>query len=181
MGQVRRLHGRYESTFIISSPHDQVAQNGFSSLAMLDEGFYGYGYVRFAFGNWRLNRSMYFTSSSLYALPYYVSKENPCLVVTAIAPGTILMCNEASWTSGNAFPVIEHPNGDENQSLLGTPLKSGYQSHYCLTRKDGLPAEPSSEELFDEIVLSQEWQVWFAVDYFHHNWLWRLYPCTLSK
>jgi len=60
---------------------------------------------------------------------------------------------------GNAYPVIE--KATEPSSLMGTPLKAGYQSHYVSTKKDGTPCEKprSAGKFFDELVINQETQV----------------------
>lgn len=61
---------------------------------------------------------------------------------------------------GNPFPVVEERN--EKNSLLGSPLKSGYQSHYVLTEISGTPVtriDPSKNHHYDEIVVIQEAQV----------------------
>jgi len=111
----------------------KIVKNGFSVLSTLDAGYYGSG--------------MYFTSNVLYAVPYFATKANP----------TVLVC---LGVSGNPYPVVERR--DEEKSLLGQPLRSGYQSHYVLTKIDGNPiSEPPEEhdEFFDEIVLAQETQV----------------------
>eukprot|EP01128_Nolandella_sp_AFSM9_P005547 TRINITY_DN2696_c0_g1_i2.p1 TRINITY_DN2696_c0_g1~~TRINITY_DN2696_c0_g1_i2.p1 ORF type:complete len:1527 (-),score=193.27 TRINITY_DN2696_c0_g1_i2:46-4626(-) len=84
----------------------KIAQNGFTSLSLLDSGFYGQG--------------MYFTTSSLYTLPYFSIKENPVIILCFAIPG-------------NAYPVTEHRN-DKN-SLVGAALKPGHQSHYVLTQR----------------------------------------------
>lgn len=51
---------------------------------------------------------------------------------------------------------------DEPKSLLGMPLKGGYQSHYVLTSADGHPLPdslPLPSTYFDELVLGQGSQV----------------------
>jgi len=110
----------------------KIIDTGFSALSSLDAGFYGCG--------------IYFTSSAQYALPYYSTKRNPAVLICLAIPG-------------NVYPVTEHRK-DEN-SLIGQPIKSGYQSHYVLTTKDGNPCKqreaPGSH--FDELVLGQEAQV----------------------
>ena len=65
----------------------------------------------------------------------------------------------------NQFYFFESPTFNSKQSpisLLGKPVKSGYQSNYVLTNKDGeiLPnPEKTGQTGFDEIVISQESQV----------------------
>jgi len=110
----------------------KILDTGFSALSSLDAGFYGGG--------------IYFTSSAQYALPYYSAKSNPAVLICLAIPG-------------NVYPVTEHPQGEN--SLMGQAIKSGYQSHYVLTTKDGNPCKkreaPGSH--YDELVLGQEAQV----------------------
>jgi len=110
----------------------KILDTGFSALSSLDAGFYGCG--------------IYFTSSAQYALPYYSTKKNPAVLICLAIPG-------------NVYPATEHPK--EENSLMGQPIKSGYQSHFVLTTKDGNPckqrAAPDSH--YDELVLGQEAQV----------------------
>src|SRR5690242_17964462 len=87
---------------------------------------------------------MYFTSSALYALPYFSTRPDPCILITLT-------------TAGNPYPVIEHRlDGD---SLLGIPIRSGYQSNYVLTSISGSPWKPSDSTKYDELVVDQEAQV----------------------
>lgn len=106
-----------------------IVSKGFCALASLDAGYYGKG--------------IYFTSSALYARTYYLNKDDPCLII-------------ALGIFGNAYPIIENPN--DNNSMLGRPIMSGYQSHYVLTGADGYPCTEMKSE-FDELVVSQECQV----------------------
>lgn len=90
---------------------------------------------------------MYFTSSALYALPYYGLKRSPAILVCLGAPG-------------NAYPVVEGMK--EKDTFMGSPIKSGYQSHYVLTQVDGhpIPTVPTADiPCYDEVVLAQESQV----------------------
>lgn len=49
---------------------------------------------------------------------------------------------------------------NEDKSLLGCPIKPGYQSHYVITEISGDPVKEKKESgVFDEIVLGQEAQV----------------------
>jgi len=91
-----------------------IAVQGFAALASLDAGYYGKG--------------IYFTSYVEYTIQYFLTKPDPAVLVTLVIPG-------------NAYPVIEHPKElQENlTSLVGLPLNSGYQSHFVLTRMNGLP------------------------------------------
>jgi len=110
----------------------KILDTGFSALSSFDVGFYGCG--------------IYLTSSAQYALPYYSTKSNPALLVCLAIPG-------------NVYPVTEHPKGEN--SLMGQPIKSGYQSHYVLTTKDGNPCKQreAPDSHYDELVLGQEAQV----------------------
>jgi hypothetical protein len=62
--------------------------------------------------------------------------------------------------SGNAYPAIEHPL--EEASLSGGMLRTGYQCHYVVTDRAGLPhTNPGGKipDTYDEIVINQETQV----------------------
>jgi len=109
---------------------EKIAETGFASLSSIDEGFYGKG--------------IYFTTMAPYTIPYLGSKQ-PCILL--------------SWgVPGNTYPVIEHHTG--NASLLGTALKSGYNSHYVRTIRDGTVAGLDLDpDIFDEIVITQESQI----------------------
>jgi len=111
----------------------KIVTTGFVALAQLDSGYYGKG--------------IYFTTSVQYALPYFISKEFPTVIVCLVI-------------SGNAYPVIEHPYNSKN-TLIGAALMPGYQSHYVITRKNGFPSTKiltgaPGEEFYDEIVIEQE-------------------------
>src|SRR5947207_1906906 len=83
----------------------------------------------------------------MYALPYFAPKARPVLLLCLTIPG-------------NTYPVVEDRDADD--SLLGAAIKSGYQSNYVLTTKDGKPitANTTKEEpVYDELVLDQEAQV----------------------
>lgn len=111
----------------------KISVSGFSALSSLDAGYYG--------------RGMYFTSDVRYALPYCATKARPCVLLCLAIPG-------------NAYPVIEGPKDDD--ALVGVPVRSGYQSHYVLTTRDGQPCRQrvgAGGEFFDELVLDQEAQV----------------------
>jgi len=111
-----------------------VASSGFANLALLDEGFYG--------------RGMYFSSSALYTLPYIVTKKNPCIMICFIIPG-------------NPYPVIESVTVKPN--YRGAPITSGYQSHFVITRPNGLPFKDinyeNNDAKYTEFVIDQESQV----------------------
>jgi len=110
----------------------KIIQTGFSALSSLDAGWFG--------------RGMYFTSSLQYALPYFAAKPTPSVLVCLAVPG-------------NPYPVVEHK--DDPRTKLGSPIPSGYQSHYVLTNKDGTPCKEKQAEgeFYDELVLDQEVQV----------------------
>eukprot|EP01128_Nolandella_sp_AFSM9_P001785 TRINITY_DN12199_c0_g1_i1.p1 TRINITY_DN12199_c0_g1~~TRINITY_DN12199_c0_g1_i1.p1 ORF type:complete len:1767 (-),score=200.25 TRINITY_DN12199_c0_g1_i1:119-5263(-) len=112
----------------------KIAENGFTTLSSLDAGYYGSG--------------IYFTSSARYALPYYGGRKNPAVLICFSVPG-------------NPYPVVEHRT--EENSMLGMPLKSGYQSHYVLARKNGNPVKSQRgnfmDGVYDELVIGQESQV----------------------
>jgi hypothetical protein len=110
----------------------KICDSGFSNLSLLDAGYYG--------------RGMYFTRSAYYALPYYGTKKEPAVLICLTIPG-------------NSYPVVEHRN--EKQSFLGRPIKSGYQSNYVLTNREGNPCTKHVQDgkFYDELVLEQESQV----------------------
>jgi len=110
-----------------------IASKGFSAIASLDEGFYGKG--------------IYFTSYGHYAVPYFISKKNPVLLIS--------LC-----VFGNAYPVIEA--ADSPNTFLGKPIKSGYQSHFVLTDSQGKPVLTDQLGVgleYNEFVVAQESQV----------------------
>jgi len=106
----------------------KIFDTGFSALSTLDAGFYG--------------RGIYFTSSAQYSLPYCSTKPNPAIVLCLAVPG-------------NIYPVVE--DRLEKNSWLGKPIKSGYQSNYVLTAKDGKPCmqEQQVGSFYDELVVDQ--------------------------
>jgi len=109
----------------------KICRNGFAALSSLDQGYYGQG--------------IYFTCHVPYIFPYIATIKNPTMLIVLIFPG-------------NVYPVIEKPT-DEN-SLLGKPMKSGYQAHYVITSKKGLPVEDMTEkDIYDELVIIQESQI----------------------
>jgi hypothetical protein len=107
-----------------------ICASGFAALSALDSGFYGKG--------------IYFTSSCLYAVPYFASKKNP----------TILVC---LLIAGNVRPIIESRDGTD--SFMGVAIDPGYQSHYVCCKRDGLICPINFEKYYDEIVISQEGQI----------------------
>lgn len=78
---------------------------------------------------------------------YCLDKEDPALLIAFAFPG-------------NAYPAIEH-HDDKSRSLIGQAIKSGYQSNYVLTKKDGSVVTDynNKEKIYDEVVLSLESQV----------------------
>lgn len=119
---------------------EKICETGFATISLLDDGYYGSG--------------IYFSSFALYTIPYLLRKTQPSLILAYVIPG-------------NVFPVIEHPFSDA--SYRGKALKSGFNSHYVITKKDGFPltaddkqsVEDSDEfgaDCFDELLISQESQ-----------------------
>jgi hypothetical protein len=106
----------------------KIAATGFASLSSLDAGFYGKG--------------IYFTTHLLYTLPYCGAKRNPAVIISYL-------------NMGNIYPVTEDHRGAK--TLLGSALKSGYNSHYVLTNKDGNIYDEGV--VCDEIVVNQESQI----------------------
>jgi len=111
----------------------KIAQGGFASLSTHDGGFYGKG--------------IYFSTSAKYVIPYFGRKKSPAILICLTIPG-------------NAYPVTEQPNSNK---IMGQPLKNGYNSHYAVTTKRGLPftkqAYENNETKYDEMVIGQESQV----------------------
>jgi len=110
----------------------KIIIGGFATLATLDDGFFGKG--------------MYFSSSAIYVIPYCDDK-GPSMLICFILPG-------------NPYPVTEEPNGRD--SLKGQKLLVGYQSHYVVTRKEGLPFREKdyiNTRKYNEIVVDQEAQI----------------------
>jgi len=87
---------------------------------------------------------MYFTTSAQYATPYFVNSTHPAILICLVS-------------CGNPYPVVEERTSPK--SLVGLPIKSGYQSNYVLTSKGGKIATDVSGDVFDEIVIPQESQV----------------------
>jgi len=111
-----------------------VASGGFANLSLLDSGFYGSG--------------MYFSSSAFYTIPYFVSSTEPAIIICFVIPS-------------NPYPVIEFPQG--LNSLSGTVITRGCQSHYVVTTLHGLPFTEDNylqnQPQFNEIVIDQEAQI----------------------
>jgi len=108
---------------------ERTCANGFAALSSVDAGRFGTG--------------IYFTTHPDYFTPYLVSKTRPALISSWLLPG-------------NVYPVTEHPTGPT--SLAGAALKSGYNSHFVSTDKQGFPKPPTGE-FFTEVVIPQESQI----------------------
>jgi len=107
-----------------------ICSTGFANISCLDAGWYGKG--------------IYFSSSATYCAPYFAATRDPAIIITYVLPG-------------NPFPVIEHHTSESN--LVGTALKTGYQSHYVCTTAQGLPVTQPCSNCYDELVIMQEAQV----------------------
>jgi len=90
-------------------------------------------------------KGIYFSSYAIYTVPYVFSESDPSMLICFILPG-------------NPFPVIEHP-----RNFTGKPILQGYQCHYVVTMKSGLPFTEEdfrkNQRNFNEIVLGDESQV----------------------
>jgi len=105
----------------------KVAEKGFVAISKLDAGFYGKG--------------IYFTSYTLYTLPYIGGKKLPTLLLTYVLPG-------------DPYPVVENHQG--KNSLLGKGLQGSAISHYVVTKSNGTIGTMDDLELYDELVFAQE-------------------------
>jgi len=113
---------------------EKICETGFAALSSVDAGYFG--------------RGIYFTSFSMYCVPYIAGSKFPSIVVSYLLPG-------------NVYPVIEEVDGPD--TLLGSAIKSGYNSHFIVTDKKGV-CVPNSDnhdegELFNELVVPQESQI----------------------
>ena len=129
----------------------RIVTNGFGTTATLDDGYYG--------------RGIYFTSSMKYAAKYASSTKRGKVFLLSLV------------TTGNAFPVTEHPfkqkpdgvieyMSDENgktkpvpnpQGYLGKACRAGYQSHYTVVDSRNIStAFPFKEEKIDPAITSNE-------------------------
>jgi len=106
-----------------------ICETGFASLGIVDKGWYGKG--------------IYFTSSAVYAAPYFGTKKKPAIIIAYIVPG-------------NPYPVSEHPFN--NKSLIGSAMQDGVQSHYVITSINGYPVLKPCEKYYDELIITQEAQ-----------------------
>jgi len=109
---------------------EKICQTGFATTSSLDAGYYGQG--------------MYFSTYALYCLPYFCTRKEPVILLCYALPG-------------NIFPVVESPKAADH--LVGAALKTGYQSHYILTNRQGEISDFGSPDHFDELVIPQESQV----------------------
>jgi len=104
----------------------KICNSGFVALNTLDAGYFGKG--------------IYVTSYANYSLNYAAGAE-PAIIIAYILPG-------------NPYPVVENHRGQD--TLLGTALKTGCQSHYVRTKRTGFVVTKPSEGSYDEFVLAQE-------------------------
>jgi len=80
-----------------------------------------------------------------YALPYFGTKRSPAVIIAYVIPG-------------NIYPVIEDINS--NNSFAGAAIKAGYQSHYVVTERTGMPPKSiCNGNVYDELVIPQESQI----------------------
>jgi hypothetical protein len=110
----------------------KIAGSGFSALSLADQGWFCKG--------------IYFSSLVCYCLPYACMRRNPTIILSYL-------------NMGHVFPVDE--KHDSNKSLLGSPIKSGYNSCYVVTNKKGHAYDPIDDYgtlKCDELVISQESQ-----------------------
>jgi len=106
-----------------------ISKTGFVALSNIDAGWYGKG--------------IYFSTNAYYCLPYMENYKNPAALVAFVF-------------LGHTYPVVESPDADN--SLLGCPLQSGFNSHYVLTNRHG-GIRVDKEKHFAEIVVEQESQI----------------------
>jgi len=111
---------------------EKICETGFAALSSVDAGYFG--------------RGIYFTSFSMYCVPYITASKFPSVIVSHLLPG-------------NVYPVIEEVDGPD--TLLGSAIKTGYNSHFIVTDKKGVCVTNSDggEELFNELVVPQESQI----------------------
>jgi len=112
----------------------RIAEGGFVALSTTDDGYYGKG--------------IYFTTSANYTVPYFKQHEHPAIIICLVIPG-------------NPYPVIEDPRNDS--PIRGKAILLGYQSHYVVVTKSGMPFTindyAENKERYDELVVEQEAQV----------------------
>jgi len=115
----------------------EISSNGFQSTAEDSNGKFGQG--------------VYFTTDALYSLPLAYPEnsvlESPCVIISYVIPG-------------NVFPVTEKSNSAT--SLIGNPIKSGYNAHYIVVDKTGEAVDTVNnfkDKMFEEMVISQDSQI----------------------
>jgi len=109
---------------------NKILERGFEILTKVDDGFYGQG--------------IYFSSFLSYISPYAFVHKEPTAIISALL-------------LGNSFPVIERK--DSNETLLGAPISSTFQSNYVLVRQNGNIAPPKAKNPRDEIIIRESVQV----------------------
>jgi len=111
---------------------EKICETGFATLSSIDAGYFGKG--------------IYFTPDQAYTIPYIVSRRQPTLILSWVVPG-------------NVFPVTES-HCDPAVSLLGSAIKSGYNSHWVVCRRDGMAVSTCQEnDSYAEVVIPQESQI----------------------
>jgi len=115
----------------------EISSNGFQSTAEDSNGKFGQG--------------VYFTTDALFSLPLTFPEnsvpESPCIIISYVIPG-------------NVFPVTEKSNS--STSLIGNPIKAGYNAHYIVVDKAGEAVDAVKnfkDKMFEEMVISQDSQV----------------------
>lgn len=117
----------------------KICQAGFSTVATLDDGYYGKG--------------MYFTNSLDYALTYAKAVERRESGKTeSTLPYRVVVV--AFVLPGNTYPVTDDPiigfdaakKGIRNdKGFMGNSCRSGYQSHMSLGKNASKPIEVALE------------------------------------
>lgn len=84
----------------------------------------------------------------MYILPYFSTKKDPAILLCYAIPG-------------NPYPVGSTEGRKSPDTLMGTALQAGYQSHYVVTNRSGELAEKTENgtDCYDELVIIQEAQV----------------------
>jgi len=87
----------------------------------------------------------------------YISHQVACMLFHTTPPKkkpAFLVC---LVTPGNSRPIVEAPK--EANSFLGAFIDPGYQSHFILTNRDGLPCTLRQDFFFNELVIDKESQI----------------------
>jgi len=118
----------------------KIVQTGFTTVATVDDGFYG--------------RGIYFTSSFDYST-FYSRNANKGTKKVFIIVALLL--------PGNPYPVIESPISPKSLKGKGPIDPSGYQSHYVCVNPFGVnpvgfPCAEKLDKCFDELVVFQDYQ-----------------------